>query len=184
MRFNIGSSPTREALNRLLAEGLVGLEARKGFHVAPVSQDELKELVTARCWIDGAAVAEGIRRADLAWEEQLIVALHRLTRAARGRSSETEENADWEEKHHAFHSTLVGGCGTRWIIRISDQLFDAAERYRLLAADYVPERNELSEHKAIVEACLERDSARAVELLTQHYGQTYQVIIASALGDG
>src|SRR5947209_7886569 len=43
-RFNIGSSPIREALNRLLAEGFVTLEEQKGFRVAPVSSEELEEL--------------------------------------------------------------------------------------------------------------------------------------------
>src|SRR4051812_28927812 len=44
-RFNIGSSPIREALNRLLAEGFVVLEDQKGFSVAQVSAEELQELV-------------------------------------------------------------------------------------------------------------------------------------------
>jgi DNA-binding GntR family transcriptional regulator len=179
-RFNIGSSPIREALNRLLAEGLVALEEQKGFRVSPVSEAELRELVTARSWIDGAAITEAVRRQDSAWEEQIIVALHRLSRTKRyGPQSETKN--DWEAKHRAFHAALVGGCGSRWIIRISDQLFDAAERYRMLGLEHVPERNELDEHKAIVEACLEGDAARAVALLTEHYGQTYKVVVHSFL---
>lgn len=176
-RFQIGSSPIREALNRLLAEGFVALEAKKGFRVAEVSEEELRELVTARCWVDGAAIAEAIRRQDVAWEENLLVATHRLARTAR--PSTGEATADWEAKHKAFHLALVNGCGTRWIIRISQQLFDAAERYRLLAAEHVPERNELEEHRAIVDACIHRDVEKAIELLTQHYGQTYNVITAS-----
>lgn len=176
-RFNFGSTPIREALNRLLAEGLVALEAKKGFRVAPVTEQELIELVTARSWIDGAAITEAIRRHDLGWEEDLLVALHRLSRAVRRPSERASENAEWEKRHREFHKTLVSGCGTRWIMRISEQLFDAAERYRLLAADEVPERNELNEHRAIVEACLAGDAELAVDLLTQHYSATSNVIV-------
>ena len=68
-RFNTASSPVREALNRLLAEGFVALEEQKGFRVAPVSAEELKELVKTRCWIDGLAIRESIEQFDLAWEE-------------------------------------------------------------------------------------------------------------------
>src|SRR5271170_7317741 len=57
-RFSSGSSPIREALNRLLAEGLVSLEDQKGFRVAPISESELEELVMARCWIDGIAITK------------------------------------------------------------------------------------------------------------------------------
>lgn len=180
-RFKMGSSPIREALNRLLAEGFVALEAQKGFRVAPISERDLSELVTARCWIDGAAIREGIKRYDTKWEEGLVLALHRLTKAAR-RGDPNTPNDEWEQLHRKFHRALVSGCGSRWIVRISEQLFDAAERYRLLAAEYVAERNELEEHRALTEACLNREADKAVQLLSDHFGRTYNVI-ASFMSD-
>jgi len=178
-RFNTASSPVREALNRLLSEGFVALEEQKGFRVAPVSREELGELVKARCWIDGRAIRESIARFEVSWEENLVLALHRLSRAPRGQAGQVE-NAEWESQHKLFHKALVGGCGSRWVERISEQLFDAAERYRLLALDHVLERNELDEHRAIVDACLSRDADRAVEVLRHHYGQTFDAITNSA----
>ncbi len=177
-RFNTGSSPVREALNRLLSEGFVALEEQKGFRVAPVSRQELGELLTARCWIDGAALRGSVANFTTAWEENLVLALHRLAKTARGKRGKVE-NSDWENRHKAFHLALVSGCGTHWIVKISEQLFDAAERYRLLGVDYVPERNELDEHRAIVNACLERNADAAVDLLKGHYGRTYDVIVNS-----
>jgi DNA-binding GntR family transcriptional regulator len=177
-RFNTGSSPVREALNRLLSEGLVALEEQKGFRVAAVSKEELSELVKTRGWIDGAAMTESISRFDPLWEENLVLALHRLTKTSR-RLKDNSRNLEWESAHKAFHIALIGGCESRWMFRISEQLFDAAERYRLLAADHVPERNELDEHKAIVDACFERNPAKATELLKLHYGQTFAVIVKS-----
>jgi GntR family carbon starvation induced transcriptional regulator len=179
-RFNTGSSPVREALNRLLSEGFVALEEQKGFRVAPVSRQELDELVKARIWIDGAAIRESISRFETRWEEALVLALHRLSRTPRGLAGHAE-NADWEVRHKAFHMALVGGCGSRWILRISEQLFDAAERYRLLALDYVLERNELDEHRAMVDACIDRNPDKATELLKHHYGQTFDAIASSGL---
>ncbi|MCD6074021.1 MAG: hypothetical protein K0Q70_904, partial [Rhodospirillales bacterium] len=43
-RYDVGASPVREALNRLVSEGLVLLEDQKGFRVAPVSREELHEI--------------------------------------------------------------------------------------------------------------------------------------------
>jgi len=176
-RFSTGSSPVREALNRLLSEGFVALEEQKGFRVAPVSKQELSELVVARGWIDGAAVAESVARFEPSWEEKLVLALHRLSKTSR--RIKDQRNLEWESRHKAFHGALIGGCGSRWVIRISEQLFDAAERYRLLALDYVPERNELDEHRAIVDACFARNADKAIELLKLHYGQTFEVIVHS-----
>lgn len=179
-RFSIASSPIREALNRLVSEGFVLLEDQKGFRVAPVSESELRELVQARCWIDGAAITESIRRFDVAWEEALVIAVHRLSRSSRWAVAQTAmPDPTWEQLHREFHRALVAGCGSRWIQRISEQLFDAAERYRLLAAQHIPERNELDEHRAIVDACLARDATKAVGLLEAHYGMTFSVIMGS-----
>ena len=177
-RFKIGSTPIREALNRLLAEGFVALEAQKGFSVAPVSEKDLRELVTARCWIDGMAVRQSIASHDMAWEENLLLAFHRLSRSSRQSTDNPgQSDPDWEQLHRRFHMALVGGCGSHWICRISEQLFDAAERYRLLAANQVPERNELEEHRAILDACLERRPDDAIRMLEHHYGRTFEVII-------
>src|SRR3990172_5019394 len=52
LRYGVGASPVREALNRLVSEGLVTLEDQKGFRVAPVSLDELRELTHTRCLIN------------------------------------------------------------------------------------------------------------------------------------
>ncbi|MGI4880924.1 MAG: GntR family transcriptional regulator [Janthinobacterium lividum] len=177
-RFGIGGSPIREALNRLLAENFVALEDQKGFRVAPVSEQDLRELVTARGWVDGMALTASIREGGLAWEEALILAFHRLRRSDRRPSVEhLEENKEWERLHRDFHLALIGGCQSRWMIRISSQLFDAAERYRLLGSRFVSERNEFDEHRLIVEACLNRDVETAVQLLESHYGRTFDVIM-------
>ena len=183
-RFKIGSTPIREALNRLLAEGFVALEAQKGFSVAPVSEKDLRELVTARCWIDGMAVRQSIATHDMVWEEELLLAFHRLSRGSRPSADDPSiGDPNWEHLHRRFHMALVGGCGSGWICRISEQLFDAAERYRLLAANQVPERNELDEHRAILDACLERRPDDATQLLDLHYGRTFDVIV-DAMGTG
>lgn len=179
-RFNTGSSPVREALNRLLAEGFVSLEEQKGFRVAAVSHDDLIELVGARVLIDSNAAAESIRRFEASWEEGLVLALHHLSRTPREAFVAGSVTA-WEIRHKNFHVALVAGCGSRWIRRISEQLFDASERYRLLALKWIPEPNELDEHRAIVEACLARDERRVTELIRGHYGQTFDAIAASGL---
>ena len=184
-RFKIASSPIREALNRLVSEGFVALEDQKGFRVAPVSEDELRELVIARCWIDGSAITESIRRYDVAWEEALVLALHRLSRADRVRAAKSDgAQVAWEELHREFHCALVSGCGSSWIRRISAQLFDSAERYRLLALEGISERNERDEHKAIVDACLARKPQEAIKLLENHYGKTFEVIMGSTRAPG
>ena len=179
-RFSTGSSPVREALNRLLAEGLVALQEQKGFRVAPISREDLVELVSARVLIDSTAIAESIRRFESTWEEGLVLALHHLSRTPR-EEPERGTATQWEIRHKAFHMALIAGCGSRWMRRISEQLFDTAERYRQLALQWIPERNELDEHRALVEACIGRDPDTASTLIKSHYAQTFDAVVASGL---
>ena len=129
---------------------------------------------------DNARRAQSIERFDMAWQENLVLALHRLSRAHRGENGQAE-NSEWESRHKDFHLALIGGCGSRWIERISAQLFDAAERYRLLALEQVLERNELQEHRDLVDACINRDADRAMTLLDHHYTQTFEAIANTSL---
>jgi DNA-binding GntR family transcriptional regulator len=176
VELNSGSTPIREALNRLLAEGLVVLEEHKGFSVAPASEAELQDLVAARRWIDGLAVRRSIANHFLEWEEALLLACHRLSRAA-APADTLGDDAAWKRLHRGFHMALVSGTGSRWMARASEQLFDASERYRLLVMDCVSEEDERRDHEAIVAACLERRPDEAVALIDRHYQRMYDVYV-------
>ena len=106
--------------------------------------------------------------------------LHHLSRAHREEPGQAG-SSEWETRHKDFHMALIAGCGSRWIERISAQLFDAAERYRLLALEQVLERNELQEHRDLVDACINREPDRALALLDHHYTQTFEAITNSHL---
>ena len=51
-RYSMGTSPIREALMRLEAEGLVELEQNKGFRVSEVSRANLLDLMRTRVEIE------------------------------------------------------------------------------------------------------------------------------------
>ncbi len=182
-RYGVGNSPIREALNRLSVDGLVTRKDQKGFRVATVSEDELAELVKTRCWIEEIALRESLAHGDSAWEENVVLALHRLSRVHRSSDRKTYQiDPEWERLHRAFHISLIAGCGSRWLRQFCEQLMDQADRYRLLAVVVsYPRRNELSrdeamEHEAIKEAVIGRDADQAVRLLCAHYQRTVEII--------
>lgn len=173
-RYGVGGSPVREALNRLSAEGLVAQQDQKGFRVASVSLDELHELMRTRCWVNEVVVRESIARGDAAWEEAIVLAFHRLSRA-QPRVPDSPHLVDpaWDQLHRAFHSALIAACGSRWLLDFAEMLFDCAERYRHLsmARRQVP-RDVLGEHRAIMEAVINRQTETAVALLNEHIRRT------------
>lgn len=177
-RYGVGASPIREALNRLSVEGVVRREDQKGFRVAEVSVTELDELIKTRCWLEETALRESIANGGDEWEEELILAFHRLAKSPRSADAQTFEiNPDWESLHRSFHMALIGACGSRWLTAYCDQLNDLADRYRQLAIRVTyPGRNELDEHMAIKDAAVARDADAAVKILTDHYRLTASVI--------
>jgi len=174
-RFGVGMSPVREALNRLSRDRLVHQSDLRGFRVAPISEVELEELMRARCWLNEIGLRESIARGDVAWEESVILAYHRMSRLPR-RLVPTDHavNPEWEEAHRAFHRSLIQGCGSRWIVDFCDQLFDVADIYRSVARA-VPEalaREPEDEHGFIMQAVIARNAEKAVSLLNNHIQRT------------
>lgn len=180
--YDIGISPIREALSRLQAEGWVAREEQRGYRVAEVSRDELLELVQTRVQVEGLAVAEALARQDTASEEALVLAFHRLSKQHRY-LPDGRRNPEWERRHREFHMALIAGCKLKWIIQFCDQLFNVAERYRLLSAIYKPERSELGEHRAMLDAYVAGDSGKVKALLAAHYQVTVDNILRSGFDD-
>ena len=58
--YDIGASPLREALSKLSSEFLVNFEAQRGFSVAPVSAQDLRDISQIRCDLESEAVARAI----------------------------------------------------------------------------------------------------------------------------
>jgi GntR family carbon starvation induced transcriptional regulator len=175
-RYEAGASPVREALNRLSAEGFVDREDQRGFSVAPVSLAQLRELVQTRCWLEGRALQEAIAHRTDAWEEGIVLSLHRLSRQARF-ASDMSLNPEWERYHHAFHHALLATCGSSILLRFCQELREQADRYRLIAARSIfPKRNERDEHRAIAEATINGLTEEAIERLMAHYRRTLEII--------
>lgn len=183
-RYKAGGSPVREALNRLSADGLVAREDQKGFSVKNVSREDLTELVQTRCWLEEIALRESIQNRDEAWEENLVLAFHRLSKVPRSSRQETySPNPRWEALHQSFHLTLISGCGSKLLLSFCSQMNDLADRYRRLAimASY-PKRNELEEHNAIMEAAINGHADDAVERIQAHYHRTAEILFQAGSG--
>ncbi|EJW12114.1 putative transcriptional regulator [Rhodovulum sp. PH10] len=186
-RYAVGFSPIREALNRLLRDRLVRQVDLRGFVVAPLSKDELEEITKTRCWVNEIALRESITNGDSAWEEQVVIAFHRLSRVPVDPPEGTDAlengvNPAYETAHRHFHATLIGACGSDLLLDFCEQLFDVADRYRRLRTPSARQQRQRDEHRLIMEATIERDTERAVELLRGHLMKTAELAYG-ALGD-
>lgn len=177
--YQTGQTPLREALNRLTADGLVEVREQRGFYVRDISRGELAELTKTRCWVESLALRESMAASTPQWEEELVLAQHRLSRTPRSlNATEFENNPDWEKLHRVYHHALIGNCGSQSLIAFCGQLADQLYRYRRLSIRKAfPSRHVGDEHLAIVNAVMSGDADEAVKLLVAHYQTTADVIL-------
>jgi DNA-binding GntR family transcriptional regulator len=178
-QYATSTTPLREALNRLVADGLVERREQRGFAVANVSATDLAEITKARCQLEEIALRESIAARTPEWEDAVALAYHRLTRTPRSLSENRfDDNPEWEPRHRAFHRALIVGCGSRWLISFCDQLADQHQRYRRLsAARAYRTRPVADEHRAILDAAIEGRADEAVTLLRAHIERTGKILM-------
>lgn len=179
--YGISSSPLREALNRLTAENLVTAEGNRGFRVAPISLDDLDDLVGLRIVLEREAVEASIAEGGDDWEARIVAAFYRLEREEKRIFEENVPlNEEWSQRHRDFHMALLSGGRSKRLANMCASLFDQAERYRRLSAS-VRKRahNKSGEHKRLMDAVLSRDPQRAAECLREHVQKTAQNIAAA-----
>jgi DNA-binding GntR family transcriptional regulator len=169
----------REALSRLTSEGLVVAEPQRGFRAAPISLADLKDLTMARIEVEALCLRRAIVTGSIDWEARLVAAFHRLSRTPeRAAGDPARADDDWADAHAAFHTALVDGGDSPWLLRLHAQLYAQSERYRRLSIPLGPmDRNVGGEHEAIMAAALLRDADRAVKLMQRHIGATTVILL-------
>ncbi|MDI9500680.1 MAG: GntR family transcriptional regulator [Acetivibrionales bacterium] len=162
--LGVSRTPVREALRQLELEGLVQSVPNKGATVRGVTEQDIQDIYTIRMLIEGLAArwaAEKITPEEL---------------------EELKEAVDLEE----FYTTKSNyGNLLRFDTRFHDIIFKASKSKPLMYTlstfhRYVqkarrvsmssPERaaEVLQEHKAILQAIIDRDADRAEKLMTEH----------------
>jgi len=179
-RYGVGTIPVREALSRLCNTGFVEAVDQRGFRVAPVSVEELRDITRVRQHLESLALREAIHRKDPAWEASVISAFHKLKHIpVSSPQLSTALNPEWEEAHQRFHAVLIEGARSPTLQRFCRELRDQTTRYRALSlgAPHSCDRDVQAEHAAIVDAILKRDADEACRQLTEHFSITTELVL-------
>jgi len=172
-QFHVSLSPLREALSRLAAEGLVIAQDQRGYQAAPVSVRNHQEITELRTMLEPHALRISMQQGGEDWEVAMLAAHHRLQQVEKRAASDPEALAEWEIRHREFHLMLIGGGQMPVLAQFCEKLLAFSDRYRRIFLRERPlDRDIPDEHEAILRATLDRDEARAGELLAQHIGRT------------
>ena len=180
-QLGVSQGAIRESLSRLTSEDLVVAAPQRGFFVAHISEELLKDTYAARIDVESAALARSIASGDAEWEGNLVGALHRLMRTPEPRGALGDASDDaWFKAHDHFHFALVAACKIKSLLRVRMQLFEQTERYRRLATPVDRTvRDTEGEHRAICEAAVARNVEGCIKLMREHLQKTTEVVSAS-----
>lgn len=178
-RYGIGATPVREGLSRLAARDLVSAEGQKGFRVANLSKSDLTDITRIRTMIEIEALGRSIRDGADEWEAGIVASLHRLVRyIEREPASIGDGDPEFDQVHKAFHRALLAACGSDRLLRLHDDLYYQAYRYRrlMMGSDSEHETTLIAEHKRLAQIVLSRDVVSAEAELARHLARTLEIV--------
>jgi GntR family carbon starvation induced transcriptional regulator len=168
--YGLGVGTLREILSRLSSEGFVLAEGRRGFDVAPVSEDDLRELADLRLLLESHAMQQSFARGDMEWEGRVVSSHHKLAATERGMLPKKADHQLWKRYDSEFHQALISSCGSSALMDAHAGVFDRYFRYLILAVNYRGDVAPL-QHQQLLECALRRDAVRANVILTAHINE-------------
>jgi DNA-binding GntR family transcriptional regulator len=160
-RFRVSTSPVRDALLRLEADGLVVVFPRKGYRVAPISLRDASDLFDLRAIIEEAGARQAAKRAADAELAALDLFRH---------FDEDSDEVEFVSYNRDFHCAVLALSGNRRLLELGRDVIDEFDRLIIVSLAVIGhDRPRLvREHCAIIDALQERDGRRAAKLLAEH----------------
>ncbi|WP_295145793.1 GntR family transcriptional regulator [Saccharopolyspora sp.] len=164
-RLGVSRGPLREAMQRLVQEGLLHSEPHRGLFVTTLDADDVADIYLARLAVERAACERIIRKHRVEAVAELTAAQARIVSAA-GRGDAIElSDADQE-----FHETLVRVSGSPRLQRMAQTLL--VEKRMCLTAlqdKYTADAQTLvDEHTGLVDAIEDGDEVLLLQRLEAH----------------
>ncbi|MFF0487744.1 GntR family transcriptional regulator [Nocardia sp. NPDC004068] len=163
-QFDVSRGPVREAMQRLVSEGLLHSVRHRGIFVIELSLEDVVDVYRARTALEGGAlelILDGRRETAYAALESSVTAM--LAYAAAG------DAAGVSDADQGFHEALVESAGSPRLTRAARTLFiETRMCLGALETTYADVRVQAQEHVDLREAIGSGDPGRARKLLVDH----------------
>ena len=175
-RLGVSRGPLREAMQRLVQEGLLRGERHRGLFVVELGIDDIRDIYAARLAVEQAAARMVLRGEREAAVIALTVAQQAIVTSAAEGDPVRLADADQD-----FHTTLVRLSGSLRLQRMAQTLL-AETRMCLIALQATgPEPQRLvMEHQALLDAVEDGDENGLIALLSEHLADAVARIESSA----
>lgn len=178
-KLQVGQTPAREALRRLVLEGLVRVTPRQGYLVAPITLRDVQELFDLRLLIEPATAA--MAAANSSADE--IARLRELSPGGYEAGSQ-DSVREFLRANTEFHVQIARLSGNQRITRMLGQLLSESERLINFGMLSHPQSETTAgEHQKLLEALAARDADSARATMEQHVVTTRQMVVESLIAN-
>jgi DNA-binding GntR family transcriptional regulator len=183
--LGVSQATVREALNRLVLEGLATRVPHKGVRPIRVSREDLRDLYDIRASLEGLAVE--VAAATMSAED--IQEMRRLLAQTKERDDARSSEAA-REANYLFHSIPIAATRRKHLERILEQVWQLIGPYMRIAygRSWAPGRSreeraekltqDFEDHAAIVAALEQGDGRQARRALNAHVFREYSILDA------
>jgi DNA-binding GntR family transcriptional regulator len=170
-QLGISRTPAREALNRLVAEGLVETRANKGFFVAPLDLPDTARFFDAYC-IAERAIGVLCRFGHPGFVQDLVA-----IQCEHGKAVSANQFLEITRYNAQFHTRIAEATENKFIIELSRRVHNYSRRlvylvYQGEADDFQyfegQQEKVIEEHEAMIDAVRARDRGGLINVLTSH----------------
>lgn len=165
-RMQTSTTPVREALRQLAAEGLLDMDPHRGVVVHQPTDEELEEVYEIRGVLEPLSIRKTVRRItddEIADAEKIYERAHA-----------TADAGEWAIHNRDFHAALADGSRSPELSALLRNLRNRSAMYVAISLRGSPEHIAESnhQHRELLDAVVDRDEERAVDIVCRHLQQT------------
>lgn len=176
-QLSMSKTPVREALGRLVAEGLIEAFPRRGYRVTPVTVKDINDLFTIRAMTEGTAAAMAALNLTGPDLDRLEKLAHAHYDPLQGESVQSFVKANRD-----FHLAIAEGANNPRLLAMVTAHLDECTRLFYLGArsrDVNPETSD--DHSGIVAILRRRDPDQARAAMVAHSDHTLRGILKALI---
>lgn len=170
--LGVSRTPVREALHRLVQDGVVNYSPNRGFFVASFSANDIAEIFDLRAVLEALALrtlAARLEPNDYVWAQHELDRVESLISEATSDAERHEAASAFLEVDQGFHQWLIHGSGNQRLVGIINGLWAQVSVYQR-AGTHVPGWMEiaLQQHRHVIDLLLDGCGDAAADALADH----------------
>jgi DNA-binding GntR family transcriptional regulator len=164
LRLGVSRGPLREAMQRLVQEGLLRSEPHRGLFVIALNAEDIGDIYQSRLAVERAA-CQAIMRGN---RGEAVVALTEAMKVMK-QAAARRDRVGMSDADHAFHQGLVRASGSPRLERMAQTLLVETRMCLDALQERYPEPADLvEEHQMLLDAIAEGDEKWLLRIIEGH----------------